>query len=72
MVRESYSEALGRAAPSGEVTYWVGRTDWKTKADLINLHRQYLRQDAAAAREVVVSSYQRVFKRAPSDGELAY
>jgi hypothetical protein len=72
MVRESYTEALGRAAQSGEITYWVGRTDWKTKADLINMHRQYLRQDAAAAREVVISSYQRVFNRAPSDGELAY
>lgn len=72
LVRDSYSEALGRAAQAGEVTYWTGRTDWRTKADLITLHRDFLRKDANAAREAVVASYQRVLKRAPSEGEINY
>lgn len=72
MVRESYSEALGREPQAGEVNYWVGRTDWRTRADLIKFHRDFLKKDAGAAREAVVASYQRVLKRAPSEGEINY
>lgn len=71
-VRQSYLEALGRQPAPGEVTYWSGRTDWRSKADLINFHRGFLRQNADAARGAVVASYQNVFNRAPSQGEIDY
>jgi hypothetical protein len=72
LVRQSYHEALGRAPQAGEINHWVGRSDWRTKHDLVSFHRQFIRQNAQAARGVVVASYQAVFLRAPSEDEIRF
>lgn len=69
LVAESYWEAFGRGATLEEIRHWEGRNDWKDKAALIELHRNFIRGNASAAEEVVRNSYRNLFNRNPLPGE---
>jgi hypothetical protein len=67
-IQASYDEAIGRRAKPDEVKYWMGRQDWKTEQDLVNLHRIGIKSNQALADEVIVNSYRRVFNYTPLPG----
>jgi hypothetical protein len=68
-IAASFVLALGRTPTAGEVEQWA-KDGPRTVADLFSRHREALRRDAAAGREVAVKAAQDAFGRAPSDDEL--
>lgn len=72
MIGESYLKAFARKPQDGEFNYWSGRTDWRSVADLVNLHRSYIQANDSARTEVIRNSYQFAFGRPGSDGEVNY
>lgn len=71
-LQDAYWEAFGRAPSDAEKKHWIGRTDWKDKAALVELHRQWIRSNAQAQNEVVGHSYWQVFGRLPIEGEKQF
>ncbi len=69
MISDSYQEALGRAPSADETKYWLTRLDFNSKNDLVNLHRQGIKTNAALGDEVITNSYKRAFLRNPDAGE---
>lgn len=67
-VQASYDQAVCRRAQSGEVTYWMGRQDWRDTPSLVALHKNSLRTIDAFAVDAVTGSYQRVFNYTPRAG----
>lgn len=66
---DAYWDAFGRMPDDAEKKHWIGRTDWKDKSALVEMHRQWIRSNAKAQNEVVSFSYWHVFGRLPTDGE---
>ncbi|HEY1170991.1 MAG TPA: hypothetical protein VGH19_06430 [Verrucomicrobiae bacterium] len=71
MVIDSYLEAFGKAPSDGERKYWTGRTDWQNKTVLVDMHRQYLKSNEAAAKEAITFSYIHVFNRSATPTEIS-
>lgn len=71
-ITDSYNEALGRPPSAAELSYWQTRTDYKAKADLVQLHRQGIKSTPALGDEVVTNSYLKAFGRRPVEGELRH
>jgi hypothetical protein len=68
-IAASFVLALGRTPTAGEVEEWA-KDGPRSVADLFSRHREALRRDAAAGREMAVKAAQDAFGRAPSDDEL--
>jgi hypothetical protein len=68
-IAASFVLALGRTPTAAEAEQWA-KEGPRTVADLFSRHREALRHDAAAGREVAVKAAQDAFGRAPSDDEL--
>jgi hypothetical protein len=68
-IAASFVLALGRIPTAAEVERWA-KDGPSTVADLFSRHREALRHDAAAGREVAVKAAQDAFGRAPSVDEL--
>ena len=76
-VDESYRTAFGRPSSADEVKYWQTRDDWfgkpsKPSESLLELHRNYIKENDTASREVVENSYVNALRRKPSAGEMNY
>lgn len=71
-INDAYKEAFGRTATADEVKHWSSRKDWSDRATLVQLHRDWLRSNDGAAREAVANSYNFVFGRLPTSGEMDF
>jgi hypothetical protein len=70
-VQASYLIAFGRSATNDEVAYWTKQNP-KSVADLVNGHRQYLKQDANTHRALIKRSYIDALGRDPIEGEFKH
>ena len=68
-IAASFVLALGRTPTTADVEQWA-KDGPRTVADLFSRHREALRHDAAAGREVAAKAAQDAFGRAPSEDEL--
>ena len=68
-IAASFVLALGRTPTTADVEQWA-KDGPRTVADFFNRHREALRHDAAAGREVAVKAAQDALGRAPSEDEL--
>ena len=68
-IAASFVLALGRTPAAADVEQWA-KDGPRSVADLIGRHREALRHDAAAGREVAVKAGQDAFGRAPDEDEI--
>lgn len=68
-IRNAYQAAFGRAANEQELKYWQTRVDWKAQSELVELHRNFVRNNAAVVDSVIRNAFMNVFGREPLASE---
>lgn len=71
-IQASYMLAFGRAPQSTEITYWQGRNESNSIADLLRNHKTYLGQDANTRTATIRRAYIDAMGRNPSADEIKY
>lgn len=71
-IQTSYMFTFGRAPQEGEITYWQGRNDATSIAQMVNFHKDYIKTNRSANNEVITKAYLDALGRKPEQGELDY
>lgn len=70
-IQASYMIVSGRAPKQGEVDHWMKQADLSI-SQLVDLHKQYIKQDKTFQREIITKSYIDALGRRPSEDEIKY
>ena len=71
-VQASYMLAFGRASQDGEITYWQGRNESNSIADLLKVPKSYIGQDTGTRTATIRRAYIDAMGRIPSPDEIKY
>ena len=72
VIKASYFVAFGRYPTSSEANYWRNNVGNKTIAQMVDLHRSYIKSNQGEREQTVRRSYQDAFGWQPSADELRY
>ncbi|NCI52020.1 hypothetical protein GWC95_19000 [Sediminibacterium roseum] len=71
-IQAAYMLAFGRAPQDGEISYWQGRNESNSIADLLRSHKTYIGQDVTTRTAAIRRAYIDAIGRNPSADEIKY